>query len=192
MNKFIIVFLVIIFLLGQISPIMEYLKSKVTSKRRFENNALRHFNHLFIAILLFTASIWLFFTYSIENPLWLNIMIGITGLTFVVLSVITFSIYANYLMHHDISYMDYNSESNRLSINGQNIPRNAIREIRWHKIEKKHLFIIWSSFEYIDIYLVDGQRFIISSLLLNPKLLNKFLQSLPLTYFKSNFPAIKK
>lgn len=192
MNKFIIVFLVIIFLLGQISPLIEYFKSKITSKRRFENNAFRHFNHLFIAILLFISSIWLFFTYSIDNPLWLNILIGITGVIFLVLSLITFAIYANYLLNHHISYLDYNSETNNLSINGENIPRNAIREVNWHKIEEKRLFIIWSSFEYLDVYLVDGQRFIISSLLLNPKLLHKFLQSLPLTYSKSNFPAIRR
>lgn len=192
MNKFIIIFLVITFLLGQISPLIEFLKSKITSKRRFENNAFRHFNHLFVAILLFILCIWLFFTYNIENPLWLNILIGLTGVTFLVLSLITFTIYVNYLLNHQISYLDYNSETNSLAINGQNIPRNAIREVYWHRIKERRLFIIWNSFEYLDLYLADGQRFIISSLLLNPKLLRNFLQPLPLTYSESNFPAIKR
>lgn len=192
MNKFIIVFLLIIFLLGQINPLMEYFKSKVTSKRKFENDVLRHFNHLFIAIILFIGSIWLYFTYSKENPLWLNIGIISVGILFLALSLITFVIYVNYLINYRISTLIYNSEQKTIVINGEEISKNTIQHVGWHKVGNKRLLIIWSNYEFLELSLNNGRRHIISSLLLNPKSIKNFLNNLPLSYHLSVFPVIKK
>lgn len=192
MNKFIIVFLFIIFLLGQMNPLMEYFKSKVTSKRKFENDVLRHFNHLFVAIILLIGCIWLFFTYAEDNPLWLNIIIGALSMLFLTLSLITFTIYINYLRHYQIISLIYNSEQNVMAINGESITRHAIQHVKWHKVGNKKLLIVWSNYEFLEVFLYDGRRFIISSLLLNPKSISKFLRNLPLTYSLSAFPIVKK
>lgn len=192
MNKFILVFILIIFLLGQLNPLLEYFKSKVTSRRKFENDALRHFNHLFIAIIFVFGAVWLFTTYTPTNPLWLNILVVTTGSIMTGLSLLTFFIYSNYLFNHHITSLTYNSEHNSVAINGNFVDKNAINEVKWHKMKNKRLLAIWSSFEYLEIFFQDGNRLIISSLLLNPKYLNKFLERFPLTFSFSNFPVIKK
>lgn len=192
MNRLIIAFVLIVFVLGQINPLLEYFKSKFTSTRKFENDAFRHINHLFIAIIFLIGAIWLFSTHKDQTPLWLTIATGLAGVVLICLSVITFYIYLNYLLNHRISLLIYDSEKNRLLINGENVDRSEIMHVKWHKVGSKRLLMIWSGFEYLEIFLRNGNRVIISSLLLNPKLLNKFLNRLPLTHSFSTFPLIRK
>ncbi len=182
----------VIFILGQINPLLDYFKSKVTAKRRFENDAFRQVNHVFIAIIFAIGAVWLFTTYTDGNPLWLNIFLALTGIVMLILSLITFFVYINYLLHHRISFLIYNSDENSLVINGERIYRNEIQEIKWHRVGNKRLFIIWSSFEYLEIFLSNGNRIIVSSLILRPKSLNKYLSGLHVTILESNFPIISK
>lgn len=192
MNKLIILFLIALFILGQIHPILEYFKSKLTFIRKYDNNTLRHFNHIFVALIFIIMAIWFFLAFSEEKPLWANISILLLGMGFLALSFITFALYFNYLLRQHIFQLIYDRDTLSMEINGKSIKRNAIVQVNWHRVKRKKLVMIWSSFEYIELIMLDGTRYIIPSLLLNLKALNKYFQNLPVEYHFSWYPKIRK
>lgn len=191
MNKLLLLILLIILIIGQIDPLLEYFKSKVTSKRKFEDNAFRHINHIFVAVIFLIWAIWLFLKFTEENQLWLNMSVLLLGMFFLILSFITFTLYFNYLLHQRVSHLIYNLKNETLEIEGNIIKKNSIKCVHWHKIKNKKLIMIWSSFEHVEIILHDGTTYVISSLLLNLKVLKKFFQDSLIDYYISGYPKIK-
>ena len=191
MNKLIVILLVVLILLWIITPLIEYFKSRSFSRVRFKNNPLRHFNHIVIAIIFSFTSIWLFLLYDQGFHILLNILILSIGSFFLILSLITFYLYFNYRINQKIGLLIYNLENGTLEINGQVIRRNSIQYINWHKIRKKKLIMIWSNFEYVEIIMNNGTRYVLSSLLLNLMYLSNFFQSLSIRYHDTKFPRIK-
>ncbi|CAN5404383.1 hypothetical protein BH23BAC1_BH23BAC1_51720 [soil metagenome] len=191
MNKLIIILLVVLILLWMITPLIEYFKSRSFSKVKFQHNALRHFNHVVVAIFFLFISFWLFSLYDKEFHVILNSGILLIGSSFLILSLITFYLYFNYRINQKIELLIYNLENGTLEINGEVIRRNSIQYINWHKIRNKKLIMIWSNFEYVEIIMNNGTRYVLSSLLLNLMYLSNFFQNLSIRYYDSKFPRIK-
>jgi hypothetical protein len=192
MNKLIIILLVVLILLWMITPLIEYFKSRSFSRVKFKHNALRHFNHIVVAIFFLFISAWLFSLYDEEFHIILIISVFLVGSFFLILSLITFYLYYNYRTNQKISLVIYNLENGTLEINGQVIRRNSIQYINWHKNRNKNLIIIWSNFEYVEIIMNNGTRYVLSSLLLNLMYLSNFFQNLTIRYYDTKFPTIKR
>lgn len=192
MNKIITIFLIVLIILGFLNNIIEYFRSKTTSRRRYAHNSFRHFNHIFIPLVFLIGAVWLYLRISADFPVLINISLGLLGSLLLILAFIPFYLYSNYMLHrHRVDHLVYNTENGILEIDGQPLKRSLISQIKWHKVGSKSLIVIWSNFEYAEIILKDGQRIIITSLLLKLKTLQKYFHASPVSYFYSLLPRIQ-
>ncbi|MDQ3394881.1 MAG: hypothetical protein M3512_12320 [Bacteroidota bacterium] len=191
MNKIIIIFLLILIVLGFLNNIIEYFRSKTVLLRKFEHNSFRHFNHLYIAIIFLVMAIWLFLKISTGLLLSLNILLIIGGSIFLFIAVITFYLYLNYYIKEKVENLEMNNDTKVIKIDGKNLSSHSISHAHWHKVKNKSLLIIWSNYEYVQIFMKDGSSYIITSLLLNLKTFQKYLPEAAVSYYYSFVPKIK-
>lgn len=191
MNKVITIFLLILIVLGFLNNIIEYFRSKTTLIRKFEHNAFRHFNHIFVPLIFVFGAIWFFLKISNELHISINLAMAGIGLLLLTLAGIPFYIYINYLINKRADYLIYDKHIGTIEIDGQPIKKYMIKQVTWHKIKHKSILIIWSNYAYVEIQMKDGRKYILTSLLLNLNILEKYFQSLPHSYDYALFPVIK-
>ncbi|MDQ3537120.1 MAG: hypothetical protein M3421_15995 [Bacteroidota bacterium] len=191
MNKIIIIFLLILIVLGFLNDIIEYFRSKTTSIRRFENDSFRHFKHISIPLVSVLGAVWIIMKMSNDFHIAINIILGLISLIFIILALISFYLYSNYMLKNNVDFLLYNKEAGVIEINGQPVKKALISHVNWYKARNKSLLIFWNNFEYAEIIMKDGEKHIITSLLLNLKILHKYFHRNAVSYFFLLIPRIK-
>jgi hypothetical protein len=187
MNKILALLIVLVIAYQSLSPLINLFSRRRPVRKVYKVTFSKQLNHLFSATLLLLVPLLMAGSYyQFYEQLPLSVRVGVIALVSLcaISALISFYLYRQYSRRTPYYSLVYDSQANTMEVllpAGKSILRLPyIRKAEWYSTKNALRMMPWSNFEYFILELGNGNKVILTSLMIPPVQLESLLSGFDL------------